>query len=187
MIFHSKLTGHTFYETTNREIFILKTKDFKKNIERWIKDENKAIKTYLADKKETENGVERMALSYSDKQNKLWYGTMVHDVLIKMSEKRISQLESVLREIPTSTSNIKEWTGDIDEARKVPITKFIEFRGGKVRCLWHQEKTPSMHYNSKINKVHCFGKCNESHSVIDVVMKLYGYTLPEAIKFLTQK
>lgn len=73
----------------------------------------------------------------------------------------------------------------VQQARSVPITRYIEFsKQGFARCLWHEEKTASMKYNgekaAKPNSVKCFG-CGFSGDVIDVVMKLKGCTFKEAV------
>lgn len=83
----------------------------------------------------------------------------------------------------------KETSGkyDIQEAKKIPITNFMEFdRAGFAKCLWHKEKTGSLKYNKDKNKVHCFGSCGISRDVIDVVQQQRGITIGEAIKFLCQ-
>ncbi len=75
---------------------------------------------------------------------------------------------------------------DVDRlliAKTVPITNFITFTHNKAKCLWHEEKTGSLHYYPKQNRVHCFGGCG-SKDVLDCVMQLQGITLPEAIKLL---
>lgn len=72
----------------------------------------------------------------------------------------------------------------ISEAKKVPITQFLEFPYTKtICCIWHEETTPSMHYYDHQNVVKCFG-CDKRGDVIDVVMQLRKVGLPEAVNII---
>lgn len=72
---------------------------------------------------------------------------------------------------------------DIQRAKSVPLTDFIQFRQGKANCIWHEEHTPSMHYYPESNRVYCYG-CNKWGDVIDVLMKLENLSMKDAIKKL---
>lgn len=77
-------------------------------------------------------------------------------------------------------------TGDsrIERAKCVPISNFIKFnQEGKAPCIWTNEKTPSMHYYRKTNKVWCFG-CGKGGDVIDVYAELNHVTMKEALNAL---
>lgn len=83
---------------------------------------------------------------------------------------------------------------DIEHARNYPIKDWIEehtpYRfnsGGFVNCFLgtHEDKTPSMKYNSN-NTVHCFG-CHAHLSVIDVEMNLSGCDFKQAVKNICKK
>lgn len=72
----------------------------------------------------------------------------------------------------------------IARAKQVPINMFVKFNSTNcARCLWHNERTPSMYYYEKNNKIKCFG-CDKSADVIDVVMKLRNVDLKEAINII---
>jgi len=74
--------------------------------------------------------------------------------------------------------------GDLLKAKAVPIPKFIEFnKDNTARCIFHSEKTPSMYYYEKQNKVYCFG-CSKGGDVIDVVQKMNSVGLKEAINLI---
>jgi len=76
---------------------------------------------------------------------------------------------------------------NILQAKSVPVTNFIQFgRDNKAPCIWHNEKTGSMHYYKKTNKVHCFG-CTQSGDVVDVVQQLQGIEFRDAVKYLINK
>lgn len=74
----------------------------------------------------------------------------------------------------------------ITQAKSVPITNYIEFSHiGFAKCLWHDEKSGSMKYYPKRNKVHCFG-CGQDADTIDVVQQLMGMDLPGALKIILE-
>lgn len=69
----------------------------------------------------------------------------------------------------------------IDIAKAYPIDALIEFNyQGFARCLWHEEKTPSMHYYKDKNRVSCFG-CSKHGDSIDVYQKLHNCSVKQAI------
>ncbi len=75
----------------------------------------------------------------------------------------------------------------IEQAQQVPIGEFLKFnRAHKAPCLWHQEKTASLYWNSKTNWVHCFG-CGVNKNSIHVVMQLRGVKFLEAVKWILKK
>jgi len=76
---------------------------------------------------------------------------------------------------------------DIQNAKAVPITNYIKFgRDKKACCIWHPEKTGSMHYYPKTNTVNCFG-CDKSGDVVDVIQQLHNLDFREAVNFLINK
>lgn len=60
--------------------------------------------------------------------------------------------------------------------------------GGRkvVCCPFHHEKTPSLSIDVTKNLWHCFG-CGEGGNGIGFIMKLKGYSFPEAVKYLAQR
>lgn len=109
------------------------------------------------------------------------------DVLLKLAFKlpRKKEKHSIL-EGYSSNSN---FTGgdDLQKAKSVPVTNYLQFDySNKTKCIWHQEKTPSLHYDKKTNRVYCFG-CGKGGDVIDVVSQLNNVTIKEAIKLLLNK
>lgn len=76
---------------------------------------------------------------------------------------------------------------NIEEARMVPIPQFIEFSSaGFAKCLWHDERTPSMRYYKDKNVVHCFGGCG-TKDVIEVVKALHQVDFNRAVEILKGK
>lgn len=73
---------------------------------------------------------------------------------------------------------------DIETAKQVPITQFIEFNSaGFAFCVWHKEKTPSAKYYKQNNSIYCFS-CARKGDVIDVVQAQHNCTLPKALKII---
>ena len=75
---------------------------------------------------------------------------------------------------------------DIEKAKQIPITDFIEFSGGFARCLFHDEKTASMHLLPTQNSVWCFSCCKR-FDVIDCVMAQNKVDFTRAIKIILGK
>lgn len=95
-------------------------------------------------------------------------------------EKRIKKNKTILNYFDNKVSN----DFSITKAKQYPIVSLIEFnRMGKARCIWHNEKTASMHYYAKTNLVKCFG-CNKWGDSIDVAKEIFKLTTGQAVKKL---
>lgn len=71
------------------------------------------------------------------------------------------------------------------KAKSYPIESLIDFNsGGFAKCLWHDEKTPSLKWYPKRNKAHCFGGCGDFDS-IDAYQKINNVDFNEAVKALS--
>ncbi len=74
---------------------------------------------------------------------------------------------------------------NLEKAKEVLITDILEFnRTGFTHCLWHEERTPSLKYNKKYNRVKCFG-CGVSEDVVGVYQKVHNCSFKEAINKLS--
>lgn len=119
------------------------------------------------------------------KRDKVKY-THIH-FLKNMWRHRIDEYKKLLnrkRVKKVDVENEQEVTTDmIERAKLVPITNWIEFRMNKAKSIWRPtEKTPSMHYYSKNNRVYCFAT-KQGGDPIDVVMQMNpGMTFTEAVK-----
>lgn len=72
----------------------------------------------------------------------------------------------------------------IERAKTVPIDSIINFTRGKATSIWKpNERTPSMHYYPKSNRVKCYATGNHG-DVIDVVMITKEKNFNEAIAYL---
>jgi len=76
--------------------------------------------------------------------------------------------------------------------REVSLLRLIETQGHELkkrgrdwvmRCVFHEEDTPSLSVSEAKNVYHCFG-CGASGSVLDWVMKTQGVSLPHAVQLL---
>lgn len=96
--------------------------------------------------------------------------------------KRRAQTFSKKKISPSESSTL---AARIEAAKKIPIADFIRFdRAKKAKSLWNpEEKTPSMHYYEKDNRVHCFST-NNSGDVIDVVQMLNNVDLEGALNII---
>jgi len=105
------------------------------------------------------------------------------EILSKIIDKCISQNNQNLKKLKSRSVLEGENIDRVAEAKKVPIDRFVEFVNYKAHCLWHVERTPSMHYYPRSNSVYCFG-CSEGGDVIDVVQKVKNLDFKEALDLL---
>lgn len=143
-------------------------------------DLNKNI-TEKYDKYNTEINIAKSQISYIDKElkkeklNKLLKSKKTPEVKKIETQKLLEVINKV---------DLNKLTGmDILRAKQVSIRNFIKVdRANKALCIFHNERTPSMHvYGS--NKFNCFS-CGKSGSVVDIVMQQNNCTFKEAIKKL---
>ncbi len=145
---------------TNRLIKLYKTKS---GIKQLIKEENEYIDRWMIKKRESDNEADI-----------IWYEIIIEEAVAKKEElkKRLKWFGF------TATDN-----NNLQLAKQAPIENYIDFKGGFAKCLWHNERTPSMkHYPNK-NKVHCFSGCG-SKDVVDAVQQIHNVDLPGAIKII---
>ena len=70
----------------------------------------------------------------------------------------------------------------IARAKQTPISMYINVRrDNKAICIFHHERTASMHVNKQKNTYHCFG-CGAHGSVVDIVMHQHQITFSEAVR-----
>jgi hypothetical protein len=73
----------------------------------------------------------------------------------------------------------------VEKAKEYPIENLLQFGSGwKTRCIFHNEKTPSMSLNKKLNYVKCFG-CGKKADVLDVYMHLNNKNFVESVRALS--
>lgn len=73
---------------------------------------------------------------------------------------------------------------NIGKAKQFPIDQLVKVTaGGKAHCVWHEERTASMHYYKDRNMVWCFG-CQRGGDAIDVYCALNNVPFTMAVKQL---
>jgi len=102
--------------------------------------------------------------------------------VISQSDKRIEDFKKQIHLLEIRRSK----QIDIGTIKEIPITNYLNFKYNKTRCIFHNEKTPSLTYYPDKNTVYCFGSCGKSFDVIDVVAKINNLTFIETINFLQQ-
>lgn len=81
----------------------------------------------------------------------------------------------------------KENAGVIERAKEYPIPNMVQFGSNhKALCLWHAEKTPSLHYYKKNNTCYCFGGCGRSFDSIDVYRAIHNCSFTHAVSELNK-
>lgn len=104
----------------------------------------------------------------------LWQSTFFHDAYLAEHDK------------PIYVKNNNNNDDDITRAKHYPINELIKFdRNNKACCIWHKERTPSLHYYKDTNTVYCFGGCGRSGDAIDVYRQIANCSFKEAVKKLS--
>ena len=127
-----------------------------------------------------------------------------YKALMEINDKILLELKELLRKDPADIDVKKEFEGylkkdkvlsfyikgnaqtqlNIAGAKLYPIPQLIKVdRSGFAKCIWHSEKSGSMKYYPKDNRVHCFG-CGKRGDAIDVCMEVNKLTINQAIAFL---
>lgn len=110
------------------------------------------------------------------KRKAMWQSVFFHDAYVKSKE-------SIAPKTPA------KWADDaLERARQYPIPRLIQIPPSKkIKCLWHKEKTASLHYFSDSNCLYCFGQCGKRYDAIDVYRKLHNCSFKEAYEALGGK
>lgn len=86
--------------------------------------------------------------------------------------------------VSKSPAKLRTQTDDLSRAKTYPITELITFDNrNKAACIWHHEKTASLHYYERTNTVYCFG-CGCHGDPIDVYRQINNCSFKDAIKAL---
>lgn len=76
---------------------------------------------------------------------------------------------------------------DIERAKQIPITNFLEVsRGGFAKCPFHNETVGSLKVYEKQNTWYCFS-CNAGGDIIEYCIRTRKIRFLEAVKFLLNK
>lgn len=106
----------------------------------------------------------------------LFKSTFFHDAVMELME--TPEPEYVSSEMRTKAKDA------VVSAKSYPIPRIIPIpKTKKILCIFHEERTPSMHYFSDTNSLYCFG-CGKHADAIDVYRHVYNVGFSEAVKKL---
>ena len=105
--------------------------------------------------------------------------------LLRTYKKKLQMFKDELKCLKGESSKKGLTELQIQNARNYPISNMIEFnRANKGRCVFHEDKNPSMHYYKDSNSVYCFS-CHKSGDCIEVTKALYNLNFKEAVNRLS--
>ena len=105
----------------------------------------------------------------------LWQSTFFHDAYIKHHT------------VPVYSRSVTKNNTATEQAKSYPIPALLKFKARSTLCIFHSEKSPSLHYYPKTNTCYCFGGCGRAYDVIDVYRKLHACSFKEAVSNLAKK
>jgi hypothetical protein len=108
--------------------------------------------------------------------NRLWTGRKLREAV-----KMLAKLQTTIFYLKRREGDMERT--DIQSAKEFPILNLYEFKKNMAVCPFHPDKDPSMSYNPKTNKAHCFS-CNKTWDSIDFLMELEGLSFNEAVRRL---
>ena len=160
---HSKVIVDYRYNTC------WKFTEFKKHIKKLIDEE------YQLQKDTTKKINDLIDANDLNEQTREWLQSRFTD-----SEARISDAKKWLSRLDIDVDKFGQV--DLNIVKQVPITNYMDFKGGFAKCIFgHEEKLPSLKYYEKTNSVFCFS-CKKSGDVIEVYMALNNCDFKTAIK-----
>ena len=146
-------------------------REFRKRIELWITEEQDHQAKLRQD-------ITRYKSDFGKETDIMWC-----ELCIESSEKR----EEEARKLSVRSKRCKEGIeANVEKARQFPITDLVHFNtAGFAKCLFHNDRSPSMKFYPNTNTVHCFSGCG-SHDAIDIYQKLNDCDFNTALKFLSR-
>lgn len=149
------------------EFIVYTASEFERKIKADVAEEEAFIKKRVNDEREARYAGDYILSGY-------------YEGSIEVANERLGNLKRLLNRLKVPKKGREEL--NIQAAKQVPIPDFLEFnRADFRRCIFHEEKSPSMKYYRKENRVHCFG-CGKGGDVIDVVMHINNLSLSDAVK-----
>lgn len=155
----------------------------KSTVKNLIKKYNEDLDDLVKIKRE----IESLLYKSYPRQNEYDFASLIYlgifyDIPKERIERKLKTLGSQLIAVSYPDKNPQM---DLLKAKQFPIDSFLgKISGGFTQCVFHNEKTPSMKVSFNENRVHCFS-CGFHGDVLDLVMKLEGITLWQAIKKLS--
>lgn len=72
-----------------------------------------------------------------------------------------------------------------EDMLNVPISRFVDFKGEFAKCIFHNEKSPSMKLYPATNTIHCFG-CGKTANAIQCMQQVRGCDFQIALQELAK-
>ncbi len=139
-------------------------------------------KEYNSLLKECKNEIEAKKQQIRKDQNEM-KNIIYQEVQLETLIEKYKNIQKRLTTVDIKFNN-KFNNSKLDAAKTYPINNIVEVKNGFAKCVWHGlERTPSMKFYPKENRVHCFS-CNKGGDAVDVCMAVNNITMPEAIKML---
>lgn len=105
-----------------------------------------------------------------------------YERIIKKCEYDLRFLESFRTGVPLPKAKNGVTDEQIERAKQYPIKDLIKVVRKQARCLWHDDKKPSMHVYDD-NHAYCY-VCPRRADAIDIQMAVGNMTFIEAVKYL---
>lgn len=98
--------------------------------------------------------------------------------------KKYLDMENKIKFIIKTFSKEVKTLYNIQAAKQYPMQNLLSFNAANfTKCIYHDEKTPSMYLNPQKNNVHCFS-CGKNADTIDVTQQIFSKSFGEAVRFL---
>lgn len=175
---------HTLSTSDAVKIFANKKKA-KSILKKWMADKRKELSWLDEEERDQKNRVAKLPLNRHDKEQANWFNGAIIEGRREEIRLRLKKCDTMLMFLSPDKNNVMaNGAKDIIKAKDIPMDYLIDFNSsGSALCIWHDEKTPSMHWNRKTNRVKCFG-CDMGGDTIDVVIQLQGVDFKEALGVL---
>ena len=157
----------------------------KKQVDWLIKQEKKTLEEIF----EAEGIVNNITRpSITEEQTIKWLlGTVYVTAPREKAERKLKKLQMTRMMLNPKKRGMVGKSGvsmaEVERAKQFPIDQLVDFRHSVALCLWHSERTPSMHYYKNDNHVHCYGGCG-SKDAIDVHRVLHNTDFITSVKAL---
>lgn len=165
------------HQTDSLQIF----KEAKAVVKKLKKEYKKELLTIYQQQKKVRQDTFHRAKTLKDIEIQEELAVILHTDVARQTELEhlITGYDKMLQRV-----KIPKGTSDLEVAKQIPITDYIEFnRSGFANCIWHNERTPSMKYYPKENRVWCFG-CGCGGDSVDVVAQINNCSVGEALKLM---
>lgn len=186
-LYHSKL-GKTLGIDKEGRCFVITTFQYKRGLKNKIKEINNSIDALHELRRTLQTHIHNKLWNSLEKESYLMYADGIFiQWAIDHWQKQVDELNREYNLVGTDKKmNTDNYKHDVERAKQRPITNFVKFKGGFALCLWHKERSPSMKYYPKSNRVHCFGGCGKDEDVIGVVQQLMGVGFVTAVGIINK-